>query len=91
MLCWPFFAEQQTNCRYACTEWGVGVEVAGGVRRESLEARIREAMAGDKGREMRRRAEEWKEAAVRATQPGGRALTNLDDLIHDVLLPRKSS
>ena len=72
MLCWPFFAEQQTNCRYACAEWGVGMEVSGDVRREALEARIREAMAGDKGREMRRRAEEWKEAAVQATQPGGR-------------------
>ena len=92
MLCWPFFAEQQTNCRYACAEWGVGMEVAGDVRREALEARIREAMAGDKRWEMRRRrAEEWKEAAVRATQPGGRALTNLDDLIRDVLLPSKSS
>jgi hypothetical protein len=90
VLCWPFFAEQQTNCRYACTEWGVGMEVAGDVRREALEARIREAMAGEQGREMRRRAGEWKDAAVRATQPGGRALTNLDDLIRDVLLPSKS-
>ncbi|KAJ1279690.1 hypothetical protein BS78_04G174000 [Paspalum vaginatum] len=71
MLCWPFFAEQQTNCRYACTEWGVGMEVGRDVRREALEATIREAMAGDKGREMKRRAEEWKEAAVRATKPGG--------------------
>jgi len=72
MLCWPFFAEQQTNRRYACTEWGVGMEVDGDVRREALEATIREAMAGDKGREMKRRADEWKEAAIRATQPGGR-------------------
>ncbi|CAO2039374.1 unnamed protein product [Urochloa humidicola] len=93
MLCWPFFAEQQTNCRYACTddEWGVGMEVRDEVRREALEATIREAMAGEKGKEMRRRAEEWKEAAVRATQPGGRALTNLDGLIRDVLLPSKSA
>ncbi|XP_066321916.1 7-deoxyloganetin glucosyltransferase-like [Miscanthus floridulus] len=89
MLCWPFFAEQQTNRRYACTEWGVGVEVDGDVRREALEATIREAMAGDKGREMKRRADEWKEAAVRATLPGGRALINLDDLIKNhVLLPK---
>ena len=22
MLCWPFFAEQQTNCRYKCVELG---------------------------------------------------------------------
>ncbi|XP_062219422.1 7-deoxyloganetin glucosyltransferase-like [Phragmites australis] len=90
MLCWPFFAEQQTNCRYACVEWGVGMEVGGDVRREVLEGRIREAMAGEKGREMSRGAAQLKEAAVRATQPGGRALTDLDDLINSVLLPRKS-
>lgn len=28
MLCWPFFAEQQTNCRYTCVEWGVVMEMA---------------------------------------------------------------
>ncbi|KAL6634616.1 hypothetical protein ACP70R_027287 [Stipagrostis hirtigluma subsp. patula] len=89
MLCWPFFAEQQTNCRYACVEWSVGMEVGGDVRREALEATIREAMDGEKGREMRRRAAEWKEAAVRATQPGGRSLTNLDDLIKHVLAARQ--
>jgi len=89
MLCWPFFAEQQTNRRYACAEWGVGMEVDGDVRREALAATIREAMAGDKGKEMKRRADEWKEAAIRATQPGGTALTNLDDLIKNhVLLPK---
>uniref|UniRef100_A0A0D9X1M5 Uncharacterized protein n=1 Tax=Leersia perrieri TaxID=77586 RepID=A0A0D9X1M5_9ORYZ len=27
MICWPFFSEQVTNCRYACEEWGVGVEM----------------------------------------------------------------
>jgi hypothetical protein len=27
MLCWPFFSEQVTNCRYACDEWGVELEV----------------------------------------------------------------
>ncbi|KAL2928167.1 7-deoxyloganetin glucosyltransferase [Bienertia sinuspersici] len=24
LICWPFFAEQQTNCLYACHEWRVG-------------------------------------------------------------------
>ncbi|PPR81771.1 hypothetical protein GOBAR_AA38943 [Gossypium barbadense] len=27
VICWPFFADQQTNCRYACTHWGIGMEV----------------------------------------------------------------
>lgn len=86
MLCWPFFAEQQTNCRYACMEWGVGVEVGDDVRREAVEARIREVMGGEVGREMRRRAAEWKEVASRSTaQPGGRSLANLESLLKDVL------
>lgn len=24
MVCWPFFAEQQTNCRYVWSEWELG-------------------------------------------------------------------
>ncbi|GJN02759.1 hypothetical protein PR202_ga20141 [Eleusine coracana subsp. coracana] len=86
MLCWPFFAEQQTNCRYQCTEWGVAMEIGHDVRREAVAEKIREAMGGEKGREMRRRAVEWRETAVRATRPGGRSYANLDKLITDVLL-----
>ncbi|EES12267.1 7-deoxyloganetin glucosyltransferase [Sorghum bicolor] len=86
MLCWPFFAEQQTNCRYKCTEWGVGVEIGHDVRREAVEAKIREAMDGEEGKEMRRRALEWRDTAVRATQPGGRSYANLQKLVTDVLL-----
>ncbi|CAD6336046.1 unnamed protein product [Miscanthus lutarioriparius] len=84
MLCWPFFAEQQTNCRYKCVEWGVAMEVGDDVRREAVEARIREAMGGDKGKEMARREAEWKEAAAGSTAT--RSLANLDRLINDVLL-----
>jgi hypothetical protein len=86
MLCWPFFAEQQTNCRYKCTEWGVGMEIGHDVRRQVVEEKIREAMGGEKGKEMRRRAVEWRETAVRATQPGGHSYANLEKLVTDVLL-----
>ncbi|XP_047076126.1 7-deoxyloganetin glucosyltransferase-like isoform X2 [Lolium rigidum] len=88
MLCWPFFAEQQTNTRYVCMEWGVGMEVGDDVRREVVGDRIREVMGGgDMGREMRRKAAEWSEIAARATtQPGGRSLANLESLLKDVLL-----
>ncbi|XP_040379380.1 7-deoxyloganetin glucosyltransferase-like [Oryza brachyantha] len=89
MLSWPFFAEQQTNCRYKRTEWGVGMEIGGGARRDEVAGMIREAMAGEKGREMRRRAAEWKEKASRATLPGGPAWAHLDRVIHEVLLSSK--
>uniref|UniRef100_A0A453C3I1 Glycosyltransferase n=2 Tax=Aegilops tauschii subsp. strangulata TaxID=200361 RepID=A0A453C3I1_AEGTS len=85
-LCWPFFAEQQTNSRYSCVEWGVAMEIGHDVRREAVEAKIREAMSGEKGKEMRRRAEEWREAGVRATRPGGRSRANLEKLVADSLL-----
>ncbi|KQJ82903.1 7-deoxyloganetin glucosyltransferase [Brachypodium distachyon] len=86
MLCWPFFAEQQTNSRYGCVEWGVAMEIGQDVRREAVEAKIREAMGGEKGEEIRRRAVEWKETGVRATRPGGRAVASLDKLVANVLL-----
>ncbi|CAM0905027.1 unnamed protein product [Alopecurus aequalis] len=85
MLSWPFFAEQQTNCRYKRTEWGVGMEIGGEVRRADVAAKIQEAMEGEKGEEMRRRAAEWKEKAARATLPGGAAEDNMNRLL-DVLL-----
>ncbi|RLM74574.1 7-deoxyloganetin glucosyltransferase-like [Panicum miliaceum] len=86
MLCWPFFAEQQTNCRYKCMEWGVAMEIGHDVRQEAVKEKIREAMAGEKGKEMRRRAAEWRETAVRATRPGGRSHASLEKLVADVLL-----
>ncbi|TVU13630.1 hypothetical protein EJB05_37050, partial [Eragrostis curvula] len=88
MLSWPFFAKQQTNCRYKRTEWGVGMEIRGKVRRDEVAAIIREAMDGDKGREMRRSAEEWREKDVKAALPGGPAEANLDRLINEVLLAK---
>ena len=89
MFSWPFFAEQQTNCRYKRTEWGVGMEIGGVVRRDEVSAILKEAMHGEKGREMRRRAEEWKEKAVKATLPGGPAQTNLERVVDEVLLSKK--
>ncbi|KAF0909581.1 hypothetical protein E2562_037397 [Oryza meyeriana var. granulata] len=86
MVCWPFFAEQQTNCRYKSTEWGIGMEIPDDVRRGEVEALIREAMDGEKGREMRRRVAELSESAVASAQPGGRSMQNLDRLIDEVLL-----
>jgi UDP:flavonoid glycosyltransferase YjiC (YdhE family) len=88
MLSWPFFAEQQTNCWYKRTEWGIGMEIGGEVQRDELAAILKEAMHGEKGREMRRRAEEWKEKAAKAALPGGPAETNLDTIIHTVLLAK---
>ncbi|ERN14686.1 hypothetical protein AMTR_s00038p00218410 [Amborella trichopoda] len=80
MICWPFFAEQQTNCFFACTEWEVGMEIDNNVKREEVEAQVRELMKGEKGKEMREKAMKWKEESEKAIQCGGSSLTNFDAL-----------
>jgi hypothetical protein len=86
MLCWPFFAEQQTNSRYTCVEWGVAMEIGQDVRREAVEEKIREMMGGEKGMEMQRLAGEWQQTSLRTTRLGRRSYANLDKLVADVLL-----
>ncbi|EYU39133.1 hypothetical protein MIMGU_mgv1a021775mg [Erythranthe guttata] len=86
VLCWPLFADQNVNCRYACEEWGIGVEVKGGdVKRDELGILVRELMDGERGEILRKRAAEWKEKAAAAVACGGSSCLNLDRLITEVL------
>nr|CAD1826915.1 unnamed protein product [Ananas comosus var. bracteatus] len=78
--------EQQTNCRYTCAEWGIGMEIDGDVKRKEVEGLIREIMGGEKGKEMKSRAMEWKDMAAKATQEGGPSFANFDKLVSQVLL-----
>jgi UDP:flavonoid glycosyltransferase YjiC (YdhE family) len=85
IICWPFFAEQQTNCRYAYTTWGIGMEVNHDVKRDEIEALVKEMMDGDKGKAMRQKAQEWKMKAVEATDIGGSSYQSFERLIKDAL------
>ncbi|XP_010025434.2 linamarin synthase 2 [Eucalyptus grandis] len=84
LICWPFFAEQQTNCRYACTEWGNGMEVNQDVRREEIEALVGEVMEGVRGKKMRENAKKWKEGAVEATGRQGPSYNDFNRFINEV-------
>ncbi|VAI50006.1 unnamed protein product [Triticum turgidum subsp. durum] len=88
VISWPFFADQQTNCRYQCNEWGVGMEIDSNVRRDAVAGLITEIMEGEKGKGMRKRAAQWKDSAVKAAMPGGSSHRNFDGLVRDVLLPK---
>ncbi|KAH7522875.1 hypothetical protein JRO89_XSUnG0091300 [Xanthoceras sorbifolium] len=87
MVCWPFFAEQQTNCRFACTEWGIGMEIDNDVKRDEVEKLVRELMEGEKGEKMRNEAMEWKKKAMEATGLHGSSYLNFNKLVEEVLLP----
>ena len=85
VICWPFFAEQQTNCRYACTEWRIGVEVSQDVKRDEIGALVKEMLEGDKGKKMRKQALEWKRKAEAAIEVGGSSYNNFDRFITEAL------
>ncbi|KAL9307008.1 putative trans-zeatin O-beta-D-glucosyltransferase [Arabidopsis thaliana] len=87
MVCWPFFAEQQTNCKFSRDEWEVGIEIGGDVKREEVEAVVRELMDGEKGKNMREKAEEWRRLANEATEhKHGSSKLNFEMLVNKVLL-----
>ncbi|KAJ4838174.1 hypothetical protein Tsubulata_047227 [Turnera subulata] len=85
MLCWPFFAEQQTNCKYARTVWGVGMEVDHDVKRDAVAALIKEMMETEKGKQLRQKALEWKKKAHDATAVGGSSFNYFDRFIKEGL------
>lgn len=89
VLCWPFFAEQQTNCWYFCNKWGMGMEIDKDVKSDEVEKQVREVMVGEKGEEMRRNALKWKRLAEEATNPTGSSYVNFEQLINQVCLPMK--
>ncbi|KAL4614833.1 hypothetical protein ACB092_07G081200 [Castanea dentata] len=86
MISWPFFGEQQMNCRYYCNDWGIGMEIDNNVKRDEVEKLVRELMDGEKGKEMKKKAMEWKTKAEDAVKPDGSSYQNLDKLIAEVLL-----
>ncbi|KAL6297028.1 hypothetical protein ACE6H2_005170 [Prunus campanulata] len=87
MICWPFFAEQHANCRFCCKEWGIGMEIEGDVKRNYVAGLVRKLMEGEEGKEMRKKALEWKKLAEEATTgPNGSSFVGLDKVVNQVLL-----
>jgi len=84
MVCWPFFADQQTNSRYVCVNWGIGMEVNHDVKREDITNLVTEMMKGEKGMQMRQKSLEWKKKAVKATDVGGSSYNNFYKLVKEV-------
>ncbi|GMI82833.1 UDP-glucosyl transferase 85A3 [Hibiscus trionum] len=89
MICWPFFAEQQTNCWYSCTKWGVGMEIDNDVKRDEIESLVKKLIRGERGKEIKKKALEWKRKAEKSiTNPDGSSYRNLDKIIQILLSPR---
>nr|BAG80542.1 glycosyltransferase [Lycium barbarum] len=92
MICWPFFAEQQTNCWFSVTKWGVGMEIDNNVKRDEVESLVRELMVGEKGKQMKKKTIEWKNLAQEsAKQSTGSSYVNIEKVVNDILLSSKLS
>ncbi|KAM3382015.1 7-deoxyloganetin glucosyltransferase [Capsicum galapagoense] len=90
MMCWPFFAEQQTNCWFTVSKWDIGMEIDNNVRRDEVESLVRELMVGEKGKKMKNKAMEWKILAeISAQESKGSAFENIEKVINDILTSSK--
>ncbi|XVF61593.1 hypothetical protein PTKIN_Ptkin08bG0142500 [Pterospermum kingtungense] len=78
-------ADQQTNCRVACNTWDIGMEINPDVKRDEVEAVVKEMMGGENGKRMRQNALEWKKKAKAAISNVGSSLLNFDRIIKEAL------
>ncbi|EEF29929.1 UDP-glucosyltransferase, putative [Ricinus communis] len=81
----PQWTDQPTNAKYVEDVWKVGIRARrnekGIVRRETVELCIREVMEGQKGKEIKKNANKWKELAKEAIDEGGTSDKNIDELV----------
>lgn len=85
LISWPFFADQQTNCRYACVNWGIGMELNDDVKHTDVVAIVKEMMEGDEGKELRQNSVQWRKKAEKATAVGGSSYSNFLRLVKEHL------
>uniref|UniRef100_A0A6V7QWS6 Uncharacterized protein n=1 Tax=Ananas comosus var. bracteatus TaxID=296719 RepID=A0A6V7QWS6_ANACO len=69
---------------------GDGMEIGSDVKRGEVERMVRELMCGEKGREMREKAKEWKLKAREAIEPNGPSFVDLERLVEDLASFSKS-
>ncbi|KAL9662083.1 hypothetical protein QQ045_026911 [Rhodiola kirilowii] len=71
LICCPNYAEQHTNSRYACTDWGIGLELGCDADRGEIKAVIKQMMEEEKGNELRENAKKLKRKAEASIEVGG--------------------
>ncbi|XP_027177411.1 UDP-glycosyltransferase 74G1-like [Coffea eugenioides] len=81
----PQWTDQPTNAKFLADIWGVGVKAdadeRGIVRRETLVSCIRDIMEGEKGKQIKENAIEWKALAKEAIDDGGSSDKNIDEFV----------
>lgn len=93
MVVMPQWTDQTTDAKFVQDVWGVGVRVRVGadgvVGREEIEGCIREVMEGEKGKEMQRNADKWRDLAKEAVSEGGTSDVNIDTFLSNLITSYK--
>nr|AFJ53029.1 UDP-glycosyltransferase 1 [Linum usitatissimum] len=91
MVAWPMMAEQPLNARMVAEEIKVGIRVEGSgrngrlVKKGAVEEAVRELMAGEKGKEVRKNVEAFAEKAIKSMEKGsGSSWRTLDGLVREL-------
>ncbi|CAM8909421.1 unnamed protein product [Rhodiola kirilowii] len=88
VLCWAVHGDQSMNVKYIKAVWRNGLEIDPNVTREEIVEKVKELMDEEKGKEVRKRALEWKEKAHKATSEGGSSYQDFDRLVNEFLLKK---
>ncbi|CAL5022932.1 unnamed protein product [Urochloa decumbens] len=86
MVAWPLYAEQRMNAAFLSEGAGVALRLRAGrddgvvVGREEIAAAVRELMEGEKGRAVRRRTGDLRQAADMAWAPEGSSRRVLEEV-----------
>lgn len=85
MVAMPQWTDQPTNAKFVADVWKVGIRVkvneGGMVSREEISECIKEIMEGEKGTEIRKNSEKWRDLARNAVDEGGSSDKNIDEFI----------
>ncbi|CAI9291503.1 unnamed protein product [Lactuca saligna] len=82
MICWPFFADQQTNCWLSCNKWGIAMEIDNDVKSDEVKNLVVELMSGAKGNVIRKNVTDLKNKAEKACTSSGSSMADFEKLIH---------
>jgi pathogen-inducible salicylic acid glucosyltransferase len=85
MLAMPQWTDQPTNAKFIEEIWGTGVRAKvdeeGLVGRDEIMRCVEDVMDGEKGCQIRKNAQKWKDLAIEAISEGGSSDHNLDEFV----------
>ena len=85
MICRPQFADQMINMRYVQEVWKIGFEREGELERGEIEMAITKLLCTEEGRQMRQRAKDLRDKAVKCIEDEGSSKSAIDLLLERIM------